>query len=149
MYYLDMFQRHKSTNKSDRIELRKAMMPERDFLMSYRLKLQRNMCFYCGDLIDLSGHLDHIVPVYYGGGNNKANLAAACRTCNIEKSTGQIEITNPYTINDYLKLQKAYKMWQDKIKATDDPRKKHLSNKHRPKRVQLYAVYRADLFKEV
>ena len=144
MYYLDFFSRHTSTTKEQRRKVRQEMTQElRDEMMAYRLKLQRNICFYCADPVTMADHLDHVIPVYYGGYNSKANLVAACRPCNMTKSTGHIEITNEYTIKDYLKLQEAYARWQVKIRA--NPKKRRWP----PKRVQLYGVYHAHLFKEV
>lgn len=141
MYYLDFFALHKMTNKSDRIALRKTL--DRDSAMERRLKVQHNQCFYCAAPITMADHLDHILPIYYGGQNNKANLVAACRDCNLTKSTGQIEITNQYTIQDYLKLIEAKRKWREKLRV------KPWLRRHPPKRVQLYGVYHAKLFRHL
>lgn len=77
---------------------------KRDELMAYKLGLQKNLCFFCGVPIDMAAHLDHLIPVFRGGSNNLCNLAAACRSCNLTKRTGQIESTNESTIKDYLRL---------------------------------------------
>ena len=52
-------------------------------------------------------HVEHIVPLKHGGGDDKANLALACRNCNLHKgpnlsgidaTTGQVtELFNPRT----------------------------------------------------
>lgn len=141
MYYLDTFQLYKRTKKSDRIYQRKIL--NRDEIMEHKLKLQRNLCFYCASDITMKDHLDHVVPVYYGGISSKANLVAACRDCNLIKSTGQIEITNEYTIKDYFVLRQAYVKWLDKCKNN------HMLLKQRPKRVHLYFLFYGYLFKEV
>lgn len=141
VYYLDFFALHERTNKEQRIAQRKLL--NRDKMMAYKLKLQKNMCFYCGDIIDMSGHLDHVIPVYWGGRSSKSNLVAACRSCNLTKSTGHIEITNERTIKDYLRLQQAYDKW-----LRDIERKPKL-RAFPPKRVQLYGVYHAKYFKQV
>lgn len=140
MYYLDLFKVYKPTTKAQRAIARGF---NRDVEMSRKLKLQRNMCWFCSINIDMSGHLDHLVPVYYGGRSNSANLVASCRNCNIVKSTQQIEITNPYTIKDYMRLIDAKKRWQRKVK--DKPWLK----RYPPKRVRLYGVYKANLFREI
>lgn len=42
-------------------------------------------CSYCGADVSESFHIDHAVPVAYGGGNDPDNLALACATCNLSK----------------------------------------------------------------
>lgn len=146
IYYLDFHALYRYTVREKRTEIRRALTQEiRDELMAHRLKMQHNMCFYCGDAIDMSGHLDHLIPVSYGGTNKKINLVAACRDCNMFKMTGQIEITNVYTIADYQKLQEAFKKWN--IKIAGKPHSK--LRRYVPKRVRLYRMYRADLFKRI
>jgi 5-methylcytosine-specific restriction endonuclease McrA len=150
MYYLDTFSLHISTEREDRVLVRKTL--GRALMMADRLRKQRGLCFYCTEAIDMSAHLDHVIPVYYGGQNKRVNLVAACRPCNLAKSTSQIEITNPYTINDYLKLQEAYEKYQSKVQDTiraKDSRRLALLERYQPKRVRLYGIFRADLFKSV
>jgi len=144
MFYLDFHQLYRPTTLKERVDVRQSL--NRDEVMERRLRLQRNLCFFCGEAVDMAGHLDHLIPVYYGGTNKPSNLVATCRDCNLTKHTDQIEITNPYTIRDYLKLQSAHRKWQKKIKLAD-AKGKYLLKKYTPKRVQLYRVYRADLFK--
>ena len=44
-------------------------------------------CRYCGVKLDKDGewHVDHIEPVYRGGGSEMENLALACVDCNLSK----------------------------------------------------------------
>ena len=142
MYYLDLFRLYRTTRPADRKTVRFTL--DRDTEMAYRLKLQHGLCFFCGREITMADHLDHLLPVYYGGLSNRANLVAACRTCNLLKSTQQIAITNPHIIKDYLNLIRAKKKWKAKLL-------KHpwLKRYQPPKRVRLYKVYRADLFRSV
>jgi 5-methylcytosine-specific restriction endonuclease McrA len=84
--------------------------------MEARLKQQHFSCFYCGEKIDMTGHLDHMVPIYRGGGNYLRNLVAACKRCNLTKGTDIIEITNPYTIKDYTNLITAKEKYIKKTK---------------------------------
>ena len=46
-------------------------------------------CRYCGVELDEAGewHVDHIEPVYRGGGSEMENLALACADCNLSKGT--------------------------------------------------------------
>lgn len=141
MYYLDLYSLYKRTTKEQRIGVRTKL--NRNKMMEYKLKLQHNSCFYCGTEITMAGHLDHILPVYHGGSNKRSNLVASCRSCNLLKGTGVIEITNPYTIKDYLKLQEAKRKYMVK------KRKGLASSRYIPKRVQLYSVYHAKHFKYI
>lgn len=140
MYYLDFTSLYRRTNKEDRVVVRKSL--DRNSVMEARLKQQHFSCFYCGEKIGMTGHLDHIVPIYRGGGNYLRNLVAACKRCNLTKGTDIIEITNPYTIKDYTNLITAKEKYIKKLKD-----KGVKSLRHVPKRVQLYSVYRADLFR--
>lgn len=45
---------------------------------------QHGLCAYCGQPMGLY-HVDHVVPLIRGGGNDAANLALACPSCNISK----------------------------------------------------------------
>lgn len=147
MYYLDFHQLYKQTNNRDRAEVRRQMnLERRNEIMARRLKTQHNQCFYCGVTITMADHLDHIIPVYYGGTNRLSNLVGACKDCNKIKLTDQIEITNPYTIASYLKIRSAHRKWLKKIKEADARGKARLK-RYRPKRVQLYSLYRVDLFR--
>lgn len=146
MYYLDYFSLHKRTTATSRVIIRKSL--ERDKEMAYKLKLQRNSCFYCGVSVDMASHLDHVIPIYYGGGNESRNLVAACKDCNLTKMTSQIEITNEHTIRDYKKLVEAHKKWTRKVRERTKTGKR-TNSRWMPKRVRLYKVYRAYLFKEI
>lgn len=147
MYYLDLFQLHKATTKELRIAVRTSL--KRDEIMAEKLNNQHNQCFYCATDIGMDAHLDHLIPVYYGGENKRVNLVAACKPCNLTKMTGQIEITNPYTINDYLKLQEAYRKWKSKLRNAPNEQARRRLRRFQPKRVRLHGAYRADLFRKV
>jgi len=143
MYYLDFSKHNLVTKKENRQSVRSEMtQSKRDEQMKYKLRLQHNTCFWCGCEINMSGHLDHIQPIYRGGINVSSNLVASCKECNLYKGIDQIEITNPYTIKDYLKLQASFNKWMNK------PKEKRI-HAYQPKRVQLYGVYRADCFKYI
>lgn len=143
-YYLNFYSLYRVTEKEYRIIVRQQMNKKlRDEIMTKRLKSQHNQCFYCGDEITMKDHLDHVIPIYYGGTNRLSNLVASCKSCNITKLTDQIEITNPYTIADYLKLREKKLKWDMKVKHN-----KRLK-RYTPKKVHLYKTYRVDLFKEL
>ena len=137
MYYLDFTKLHKMTTKEQRTEVRRSL--SRNEVMAKKLKQQHNTCFYCTSAITMADHLDHLIPVYYGGDNKLRNLVAACRDCNMTKSKDMLEITNPYTIKDYQKLIEAHK--KDQLLPPRHRRKR--------KRAQLYYVYKAYLFRSI
>lgn len=56
------------------------------------LDRQRCCCAYCGVDLRVTGyHVDHVVPVKLGGGNDPANLALACPLCNQSKGDRKLE----------------------------------------------------------
>lgn len=133
MYYLDFHELYRPTTKLERILIRSSL--RRNEVIKLKLVHQHYLCFFCGTEIDIKAHLDHLIPVYYGGTNKLSNLVASCSSCNLTKGTDQIEITNQYTINDYLRLIKAY----DRVKGKPYA--------YKVKRYHLYKIMRADLFK--
>lgn len=150
MYYLDTFAVSTKIPPTGRHNHRKTL--QRDSEMSRCLVKQDNKCFYCAMEIGMDGHLDHVVPIYWGGSNNRLNLVASCRTCNLVKADQQIEISNPSTINDYILLQKAYRIYTTKLQAYKDSNNTIAYRRlmrFQPKKVRLYGIYRADLFKSV
>lgn len=49
------------------------------------LKSQNGVCVYCGSDISKVFHVDHIMPISKGGGNEKENLQLLCAGCNLSK----------------------------------------------------------------
>ena len=49
-------------------------------------------CAYCGkpNLTKESTHLDHVVPLYVGGGNSIENILPVCSDCNLSKGTKSV-----------------------------------------------------------
>jgi 5-methylcytosine-specific restriction protein A len=41
-------------------------------------------CQQCGAR---AGHVDHIIPVLFGGTDDPANLQSLCEACNLQKAT--------------------------------------------------------------
>lgn len=146
MYYLNLHKLYKQTNKTDRVIIRQQL--NRNENMERALKMQRGNCFFCGEPTSMAGHLDHLIPVYYGGSNNKSNLVATCSGCNLTKSTDQIEILNSYTIYNYQNLQHHRKKMIAKYNRLKKENKS-TRNVYKGKKYRLYKLYRADLFTEV
>lgn len=54
-------------------------------------KRDKYTCQYCGKKGQRAGgkailHIDHIIPISFGGSNSKDNLQTLCRECNLKKS---------------------------------------------------------------
>lgn len=148
MYYLDTFKVQTKIPPLNRHSHRRTL--NRDEAMGKSLHKQKNLCFYCGIKIDMSGHLDHVIPLYWGGTNKSLNLVASCSDCNLIKSDQQIEITNPQTIRDYLDLIAAYNAHKAKLqkaRLSKDLQVLSRLKRYQPKKVRLYGLLRADLFK--
>lgn len=50
------------------------------------LTLQKLKCACCRTGIKNGYHVDHVIPLVSGGGNDKLNLQLLCPTCNLSKS---------------------------------------------------------------
>jgi 5-methylcytosine-specific restriction endonuclease McrA len=49
------------------------------------LKLQGNMCVYCKKKLFARYHIDHVLPIKLGGGNDIKNIQILCSGCNLKK----------------------------------------------------------------
>lgn len=48
-------------------------------------KSQKGKCYWCGEKVGKSYHVDHVIPVSKGGTNYPENIVIACPRCNISK----------------------------------------------------------------
>ncbi len=55
-------------------------------LLHELMELQKGLCVVCVADIRTRSHLDHIVPVSKGGGNERENLQLLCPSCNCRKN---------------------------------------------------------------
>lgn len=46
-------------------------------------EIQGNACAYC-DLTMLDFHIEHVVPISFGGSNNISNIVLSCPSCNLK-----------------------------------------------------------------
>ena len=68
------------------VRIRARAVKKRETIKSTLLKAQNGRCAYCrSKLIDGKYHIDHIIPVRLGGGNDISNYQLACVPCNITK----------------------------------------------------------------
>jgi len=52
----------------------------------WKRKKSAGICYYCHQKFKPSDlTMDHIVPISRGGKNNKGNVVAACKPCNLKK----------------------------------------------------------------
>lgn len=49
------------------------------------LKSQNRRCWWCGNMLDESFHVDHRIPLSRGGSNHPENLCISCHSCNESK----------------------------------------------------------------
>lgn len=65
-------------------------------------EFQKDICYYCGDLLNFGGELDHKLPVSKGGNSWPENMVLACLTCNRDK--------HGKTANEFFKWRKSLKL---------------------------------------
>lgn len=58
---------------------------ERDILIQY--ESQRGRCWWCGNLVDNTYHIDHLIPLSRGGSNAPENIVISCPACNLSKGS--------------------------------------------------------------
>jgi 5-methylcytosine-specific restriction endonuclease McrA len=46
---------------------------------------QRGRCWWCGNPVGSTYHVDHIIPLSRGGDNSARNICIACPSCNLSK----------------------------------------------------------------
>jgi 5-methylcytosine-specific restriction endonuclease McrA len=83
--------------------IRRRSQPNRT-VRKFRGKIDRNalkfslarrygwVCWYCGQKLKGSIHLDHIEPLCVGGPEDESNIALACEFCNMAKSDYPLSI---------------------------------------------------------
>lgn len=47
---------------------------------------QRGRCWWCGNLLNGTYHVDHLIPLSRGGSNAPENIVLACPSCNMSKN---------------------------------------------------------------
>lgn len=50
-----------------------------------KYKQQNGKCYWCGQPLNGTYHVDHIVPISRGGGDGPENICCACPFCNLSK----------------------------------------------------------------
>ena len=48
---------------------------------------QRGRCYWCGAKVGDTYHIDHVIPLSRGGGNDPSNLVISCPHCNTSKQS--------------------------------------------------------------
>lgn len=56
-----------------------------DIDLQYRS--QKGKCWHCGKELNGKFHIDHLIPIVRGGGNQPENLVISCQPCNNSKSS--------------------------------------------------------------
>jgi 5-methylcytosine-specific restriction endonuclease McrA len=52
--------------------------------MRQLVEIAADMCCYCYKALGSDFHVDHIIPLSFGGTNNLSNLVLACPKCNLQ-----------------------------------------------------------------
>lgn len=115
----DLFKLYRPTTIEERRQLRaefnqlKRTDQFRKWL-KWAFRMQRGQCFYCDTSIKRNRnnyHVEHRIPIYYGGTNDFSNLVLSCPSCNITKGTDQL-IRNKKFLrenNEKRKVPKVYR----------------------------------------
>lgn len=53
--------------------------------VKHQYKNQRGKCYYCGQKVSKTYHVDHVIPLSRGGSNGPENIVIACPGCNQRK----------------------------------------------------------------
>ena len=76
--------------KNSNINNKKFNKPIKRFVTPLQKKIvasnQKWRCNLCGQTLDYTYEVDHINPLFKGGGNNNSNLQALCRNCHGKKT---------------------------------------------------------------
>jgi 5-methylcytosine-specific restriction endonuclease McrA len=48
---------------------------------------QNGRCFYCGEVLVGTPHIEHMIPISRGGSNYIENIVLSCPPCNLRKYT--------------------------------------------------------------
>lgn len=59
--------------------------PAEDIRLAY--ESQKGACWWCGEKVDDSYHIDHRVPLSKGGTNKPENICISCARCNLSKGS--------------------------------------------------------------
>jgi hypothetical protein len=85
------------------------------FLEYYNLKLfKRDLftCEYCSAIIEGPYHLEHIVPLCKGGGNDIFNLAISCPKCNNGLGGKGVKLLEEWNPHYSYKIQQRNNKWK-------------------------------------
>ena len=95
----DPFKEYRVTTIEERKKERQALASMQktkqfDDWFRWAYDIQRKQCFYCDTRIyrnnRRSYHIEHRIPIYWGGKSDYSNLCIACPSCNMTKSTDQL-----------------------------------------------------------
>lgn len=95
----DLFKEYRRTTKEERTAVRRelAAITRTEQFKKWTIwafMSQKKRCFYCDNRVYLSDrksyHIEHRIPVYWGGTNDYENLVLACPSCNLTKGTDQL-----------------------------------------------------------
>lgn len=84
-YYVRNKEKYRAQERTRRAALRGSDGQHSAGDVAAQYQLQRGKCFWCGEKLNGSYHVDHVVPVVLGGQNGPENLVVSCPRCNLSK----------------------------------------------------------------
>lgn len=79
--------------------------PKRKDLSMYReilyKEFQEDKCFYCGEKLGKTIHVDHFIPWSFIKTDNIWNFVLSCPKCNLKKSGQLVKVDYVYKLNNY------------------------------------------------
>ena len=83
IFYLRYKKNSKIINKKFNKPIKRNVTPLQKKIVASNQKWRCNLC---GQTLDYTYEVDHINPLFKGGGNNNSNLQALCRNCHGKKT---------------------------------------------------------------
>ncbi len=78
--------KYAANTRNRRAKLRQADGSHDADDIRHQYEAQKGKCYWCGEKVGKTYHVDHVIPIDRGGDNYPSNLVIACATCNESKS---------------------------------------------------------------
>lgn len=78
-------ERHPERNSNSRAKRRSAIGSHKKSDVELQIKSQKSKCWWCGNKIEETYHVDHRIALNKGGTNWATNICISCPPCNLSK----------------------------------------------------------------